>query len=104
MKVWEVMSTNSNFFDPLFIFIMKINDHEIIFEIPGEVWDKITVEEDKIRWLKKLFTDVHYERPITEDFLNMRISMSEKIPIVYLILRNPINKQISDNSQKSLNE
>ena len=72
------------------------------FEIPGEIWDKIQIEEDSIRKLKKIFEHVGYSRPITEDFLDMRIPMSKKMPIVYLTLANPKNNQQLSNNLKQI--
>jgi hypothetical protein len=96
MKMFEILQLKDNFnFDPLIMYVYKITDTMVQFKIPGEIWDNIQIEEDSIRKLKNMFEYVGYSRPISEDFLNMRIPMKNKMPIVYLTLKNPINnKQI----------
>jgi hypothetical protein len=94
MEMFEILQARNNFnFDPLLMYVCKITDTMVQFEIPGEIWDNIQIEEDSIRRLQRIFEFVGYSRPISEDFLNMRIPMSKKMPIVYLTLANPINNK-----------
>lgn len=103
MKAWEIMETKKELFDPLFAFVTSISDDVVVFEIPGNIWDSISIETDKIQFLLTMFESVEYTRLLREDFLDMRIPMNQKVGIVHLYLKNPKVKNQS-NSQKQLND